>query len=125
MTITNIYKTTFQNHYQKYLGLLRNEKRFNIGDVVFIGYGDDSIFQTTIRGVNLSDDFEYPKFIYKIEIPKEMAIDEDNKYIEIICDTIFNSIEEAKQSRIKQAEKLYKLEVDKINQFFKQYKNKK
>ena len=125
MTITNIYKTTFQNHYQKYLGLLRNEKRFIIGDLEYIVYGDHSIYQTTITRLNLSDVFEYPKFIYKIEIPKEMAIDEDNKYIEIICDTIFNSIEEAKQSRIKQAEKLYKLEVDKINQFFKQYENKK
>lgn len=121
MTITNIYKTTFQNHYQKYQGLLRNAKRFNVGDLVFIGYGDNCIFKTTIRGVTLSDDFQNPEFIYKVEIPKEIALDFDDNYREVICDTIFNTIEEAKSSRLAQAKRLYDLEVENINSFFKQF----
>lgn len=123
MTITNIYKTTFQNYsiQQKYQGLLRNAKRFDVGDSVFIGYGGDCIFRAIIRGVTLDDNFENPQFIYKVQIPKELAIDEDDKYIDLICDTIFNTIEEAKSSRLTQAKRLYDLEVDNINSFFKQF----
>jgi|LauGreDrversion4_2_1035121.scaffolds.fasta_scaffold682949_3 hypothetical protein len=123
MIITNIYKTTFQNYsiQQKYQGLLRNAKRFNIGDSVFIGYGDDCIFRATIRGVTLDDDFQNPEFVYKVEIPREMAIDEDDKYRDLICDKIFNTIEEAKSSRLTQAKRLYDLEVENINSFFKKF----
>lgn len=124
MTIRDIYKTTFQNHYQKYQGLLRNAKRFNVGDSVFIGYGEDCIFRATIRGVTLDDDFQNPEFIYKVEIPKEIAVDFDDNYREVICDTIFNSIEEAKASRLEQCRRMYELEVDNINGFFKQYEGK-
>ena len=37
---------------------------------------------------------------------------------ELICDTIFYSLEEARQSRLKCIEKKYRLEVENINKFF-------
>ena len=45
MEIKNIYKVSFQNSWDRYYGFLRNEKTFNIGDSVFIGYGNESIFR--------------------------------------------------------------------------------
>ena len=123
MMITDVYKVTYQYNHDRYLGLLRNEKRFNIGDVVFVGFGD-TIFKTRIYGVTLSDSLDAPEFTYKIELPREVAVDWDDNFIEVICDRMFNTIEEAKESALKQAEKFYKLEVDKINQFFKQYESK-
>lgn len=123
MIITNIYKTTFQNYsiQEKYQGLLRNAKRFDVGDSVFIGYGGDCIFRAIIRGVTLDDNFENPQFIYKVEIPRDLAVDDDDKCRDLICDRIFNTIEEAKSSRLAQAKTLYDLEVKNINSFFKQF----
>jgi hypothetical protein len=121
--ITDVYKVTYQYNHDRYLGLLRNEKRFNIGDIVFVGFVD-TIFKTRIYGVTLTDSLDAPEFIYKIELPREVAVDWDDNFIEVICDRMFNTIEEAKESALKQAEKFYKLEVNKINQFFKQYESK-
>jgi hypothetical protein len=124
MNIDNIYKVSFQNSYDRYYGFLRNEKKFNIGDSVFVAYGDDSIFRGIVRGIELQDSLN-PEIIYKIEIPKELVydfIEETNTTsLRMNCNHIFYSLEDAKQSRIRQSNKLHKLELENIERFFNQF----
>lgn len=125
MDINNIYKARFENSYDVYLGTLRNQKKFNLGDEVFIGYGKDKIFRGLIRGVELEDDLN-PNIFYKIQIPKGLLYDfegDEETSIKLTCKTIFNSIEEAKKSRIDQLNKTYKLELENVERFFDQFKD--
>lgn len=125
MTIDNIYKVRFENHYDKYYGFLRNEKKFSIGDDVFVSYGNNSIFRGQIRGVELSDDLN-PEINYKIEIPKGLVFDFDGKEntsLRLNCNHVFSSLDDAKESRIKQLNKMHKLELENIERFFNQFKD--
>lgn len=126
MSIDNIYKVNFQNSYDRYYGFLRNEKKFNIDDSVFISYGNDSIFRGIIRGVELQDRLN-PEIIYKIEIPRGLVYDfiedKDSTSLRMNCDHIFYSLEDAKESRIRQSNKLHKLELESIERFFNQFKD--
>ena len=127
MEINNIYKVTFENSWETYYGFLRNEKKFSIGDKVFIGYGRDSIFRGTIMGIELTDRLN-PEFIYKIQIPKGLVFDlygNDETNLKLNCDYIFNSLEEAKESRIKALNKKFELELNQIEKFFKQFEKEK
>ena len=126
MEIKNIYKVSFQNSWDRYYGFLRNEKTFNIGDSVFIGYGNESIFRGIVMGVELTDN-ENPEAIYKIQIPNGLVYDfDDNEKtsLKLTCKYIFNCLEDAKESRIKQSNKLHKLELESIEKFFKQFEKK-
>lgn len=126
MQINNIYKVSFQNSWDRYYGFLRNEKKFNIGDSVFIGYANESIFRGIVMGVELTDN-ENPEAIYKIEIPNELVFDFDGNEktsLKLNCNYIFNSLEDAKESRIKQSNKLHKLELENIERFFNQFNDK-
>lgn len=126
MEINNIYKVTYQNNPDKYFGFLRNEKKFNIRDNVFVAYGNDNIFRGIVMGVELTDS-DNPEAIYKIEIPKGLITDldgNDKTNIKCNCNYVFSSLEEAKESRIKQANKMFDLEIEKIEKFFKQFKSK-
>jgi len=126
MEINNIYKVCFQNSWDRYYGFLRNEKTFNIGDSVFIGYGNESIFRGIVMGVELTDN-ENPEAIYKIQIPNGLVYDfDDNEKtsLKLTCKYIFNSLEDAKESKIKQSNKLHKLELESIEKFFKQFEKK-
>ena len=108
MEINNIYKVSFQNSWDRYYGFLRNENKFNIGDSVFIGYANESIFRGIVMGVELTDD-ENPTAIYKIQIPNGLVYDFDGNEetsLKLTCKYIFNSLEDAKESRIKQSNKL-------------------
>lgn len=123
MEINNIYKVSFQNSWDRYYGFLRNEKKFNIGDSVFIGYGNESIFRGIVMGVELTDN-ENPEAIYKIQIPNGLVYDFDgneNTSLKLNCNRVFNSLEDAKESRIKQSNKLHKLEIENIEKFFNQF----
>jgi hypothetical protein len=125
MEINNIYKARFYNKYEKYYGFLRNEKEFNIGDNVFIGHHNDSIFRGTVRGVELTDDYDNPTRIYKVEIPKGLVYDFDGKEetsIKLDCDRVFASLDDAKQSRIMQINKMQRLELESVERFFNQFK---
>lgn len=128
MELNNIYKVAFQNSYDRYFGFLRNEKKFNIDDSVFVSYGNDSIFRGLIRGIELQDRLN-PEIIYKIEIPKGLVYDfledKDLNSLRMNCDHIFYSLEDAKESRIKQSNKLHKLELENIERFFNQFKEEK
>jgi hypothetical protein len=126
MEINNIYKVSFQNSWDRYYGFLRNEKKFNIGDSVFIGYANESIFRGIVMGVELTDD-ENPTAIYKIQIPNGLVYDFDGNEetsLKLTCKYIFNSLEDAKESRIKQSNKLHELELENIERFFNQFEKK-
>lgn len=126
MEINNIYKVSFQNSWDRYYGFLRNEKKFNIGDSVFIGYANESIFRGIVMGVELTDN-ENPEAIYKIEIPNGLVYDFDGNEetsLKLTCKYIFNSLEDAKESRIKQSNKLHELELENIERFFNQFEKK-
>ena len=125
MTIDNIYKVRFENYYDKYYGFLRNEKKFSLGDDVFIGYGNDSIFRGTIRGIELSDDLN-PEIYYKVEIPKGLVFNFDGTEetsLRLNCNYVFSSLDDAKESRIKQLNKMHALELQSIDRFFNQFKD--
>lgn len=126
MEINNIYKVSFQNSWDRYYGFLRNEKKFNIGDSVFIGYGNESIFRGIVMGVELTDN-ENPEAIYKIQIPNGLVYDFDGNEqtsLKLNCNYIFNSLNDAKESRILQSIKLHKLELKSIENFFNQFEKK-
>jgi len=126
MEINNIYKVSFQNSWDRYYGFLRNENKFNIGDSVFIGYANESIFRGIVMGVELTDD-ENPTAIYKIQIPNGLVYDFDGNEetsLKLTCKYIFNSLEDAKESRIKQSNKLHELELENIERFFNQFEKK-
>ena len=124
MSIENIYKVSFQNHYDRYFGFLRNEKKFSLDDSVFVAYGNDNIFRGIIRGVELQDRLN-PEIIYKIEIPRGLVYDfieeKETTSLRMNCDHIFYSLEDAKKSRIRQSNKLHKLELENIEKFFNQF----
>ena len=125
MTIDNIYKVRFENYYDKYYGFLRNEKKFSLGDDVFVSYGDNSIFRGQIRGIELSDDLN-PEIYYKIEIPKGLVFDlygKENTSLRLNCNYVFSSLDDAKESRIKQLNKMHALELQSIDLFFNQFKD--
>ncbi len=125
MEINNIYKARFYNKYEKYYGFLRNEKEFNIGDNVFIGYSNDSIFRGIVRGVELTDDYDNPTRIYKVQIPNGLVYNlegNEETSLKLDCDRIFDSLEDAKESRIMQLNKMHRLELESIEKFFNQFK---
>jgi hypothetical protein len=124
MTIDNIYTVKFQNSWDRYYGFLRNEKRFNLDDSVFIAYGNDKIFRGIVRGIELQDRLN-PEIIYKIEIPQGLVYDfikeKETECLRMNCDRIFNSLEDAKESRIREINKLHRLELENAEKFFKQF----
>ena len=125
MEINNIYKVRFYNKYEKYYGFIRNEKEFNIGDNVFIGHSNDSIFRGIVRGVELTDDYDNPTRTYKVQIPNGLVYNfegNEETSLKLDCDRIFDSLEDAKQSRIMQLNKMHRLELESIEKFFKQFK---
>ncbi len=54
MYIKEIYKVNYMKDHFAYCGTLRNEKRFNINDNVFVAMGSE-IFRTKVLGVECSD----------------------------------------------------------------------
>ena len=70
--INGIYKVNYmaQRGCFTYVGLLRNEKRFNINDQVFFSTGNGTIFPGTIVGVDL-EPYDNQEYKYKIRIKKQ------------------------------------------------------
>ena len=58
-----------------------------------------------------------PDFIYKLRLPEGIL---EKNTIELDCKLIFNSIEEAKESALKQLETMTKIWHDDIDRFFNQ-----
>ena len=111
---------TYQSYQSSicFAGTLRNERKFELFQDVFILH-NQKMYACKIVGVELppKDNADY---IYKVELPKEF-IDPKEQRQSLICQHIFSSIKEAKNSATKEVESKYKLNIDFINKFFKQY----
>jgi hypothetical protein len=127
MVISDIYKVEYMRNRISYIGLLRNEKKFNINDNVFFAYGE-KIFRGKIVGVELLP-AENPEYKYKVQLSEDLmpiryTQPESVKPVEygnLICDDIFNTVEEAKQSAIDQLKKMTELQRKEIERYFKQF----
>ena len=119
------------SHSIAFAGTLRNEKRFELFQTVFIE-SHGSMYQCRIVGIELPPN-DNPTFRYLIELPEELIElnEEKNKdYIDLgepkdriskTCGTIFTTIEEAKESALEQLERKYKLNLENVERFFKRY----
>lgn len=130
-TINEIYRLNFMNNYWSYIGLLRNEKRFNLNDNVFFVINKNEIARGVIVGVELPPE-QNPQYRYKIKLPEDLIrqrMDQDEWYkdnpnfgtVTLICDSIFNNIKEAKESAIKKLNHMFELQSEDIERYFKQF----
>jgi len=126
-TITDIYKYDFNLNDFSFIGTLRNEKKFNLEDNIFFGFTNGAcsgIARGKIVGIELPPK-DNPEFIYKITLPKNLIFTYDSKKIDTItltCKDIFNTVQEAKKSAIKQLDLMYKLQKQKLEDYFNNYK---
>ena len=120
------YKT-FSNNIE-FAGTLRNEKKFQMLQKVFI-LCDEAMYQCRIIGVELPP-ASNPEYIYKIELPQELIEKRDGEsYIQYgekdrvsrTCEDIFSTIEEAEESAFKKLDSYYKLNKENITKFFERY----
>lgn len=121
--IKDIYEINYMRNKFSYCGLLRNAKQFNINDNVFFSSSrhDGEIFRGIIIGVELLPS-ENPEYKYKVKIPKELCKKkEKGLYENIICDSIFNDIEEAKRSAIEELESMSSIQKQEIVRYFDQF----
>ena len=105
-----------------FYGTLRNEKRFELLQKVFV-VSEGTLHECTIMGIELECG-DNPNYIYKIEIPREL-VERDDKgdttRISRTCGEIFSTVQEAKESALKLIDHYYELNKNNINQFFDKY----
>jgi len=127
MEINEIYKTTHMSEDFCYVGTLRNEKRFSLGQDIFFVYGKNQIAKSHIIGIELPPK-QNADLIYKIKIPKRLIQEgfysEDIDKITLTCEYIFTNTIEAKQSALTNAKRMYELELNKIENYFNQFNNR-
>lgn len=160
--ITDIYKVTYQQR-AEFRGTLRNERKFEYGDSVFIGSGSGEnimVYPAIIKGMRDDGDLMNPSYIYTVQIPnwivdeiesnyerariasfneipwykfllryrvykynKGELLEQDTSYRELGCDRIFTSIQQAKDSVIKNHNTMKELEANNIERYFKRFDN--
>ena len=127
-SINNIYKVQYLWNDFAYAGCLINEKRFNIDDQVFFSTNGHKIARGKIVGIKKIFYANNPEYLYEVEIPEEFISMSDPYYkdkklsdIEISCKDIFFSLEEAKESAIKNLNSMAKLQMEQIEKYFKQF----
>jgi hypothetical protein len=112
----------------EFAGTLRNEKKFEMLQKVFI-LCDENMYQCRIIGIELPP-ADNPDYIYKIELPQELIEKrEGESYIQYgekdrvsrTCEDIFNTIEEAKESALKKLDHYYELNKGNIEKFFEKH----
>lgn len=129
-TINQIYRVPYMKNKFSYVGLLRNEKLFNINDKVFFSINGNEIAFGRIVGVELPP-VDNPEYQYKIELPEELIRQriEFEKFYEgkeidkvtLNCESIFYTIQEAKESALKNLERMEKLQREEIERYFSQF----
>lgn len=129
-TINRIYRVPYMKDKFSYVGLLRNEKRFNINDKVFFSINGNEIAFGRIVGVELPP-VDNPEYQYKIELPEELIRQrmEFEKFYEgkeidkvtLDCESIFSTVQEAKESALKNLERMEKLQREEIERYFGQF----
>lgn len=129
MKINGIYKLKYMQDTWSFVGLLRNEKKFNLHDEVFFSMNNHEISKGKIVGVELPPT-ENPEYRYKVQLEERLVenaaeehdiciyMDNNLDRITISCDHIFNTPEEAKESAIKNLEICYKLQKEEIEKYF-------
>ena len=131
MTIINqIYRVPYMKNEYSYVGLLRNEKRFNINDKVFFSINRNEIAYGRIVGVELPP-VDNPEYQYKIELPEELIRQRMNREefyegkdidkVTLDCESIFYTIQEAKESALENLERMAKLQREQIERYFGQF----
>lgn len=128
--ISEIYRVEYMRDRFSYVGLLRNEKRFNINDKVFFSIDNHDIAFGRIVGVELLPE-QNPEYKYKIELPEDLIrqrMEQKDFYeganvdkVVINCEQIFNTIAEAKESAIKNLDRMYKLQKEQIDRYFNKF----
>ena len=129
--VVNIETYPIGSHSISFAGTLRNEKKFELNQNVFIE-SHGMMHQCRIVGIELPP-AENPEFRYLIEIPKELVELLDGEYssglgmvkgrISKTCENIFSTIDSAKESALLALERKYKLNKENIERFFKRYEN--
>jgi len=127
--VVNIETYPIGSHSISFAGTLRNQKKFELHQKVFIE-SHGMMHQCKIVGVTLPP-AENPEYEYLIEIPKELVELLDGEYpsglgmikgrISKTCENIFATVEEAKQSALNELDHKYRLNKDNIERFFKRY----
>lgn len=130
ITIKNIYRVQYMKDTFSYVGLIRNEKKFNINDKVFFAINGNEISFGRIVGVELPP-IDNPEYQYKIQLPEElirerMAFKDFNEgqgidSVVLNCDSIFSSIKEAEESAKRNLERMYTLQMEEITRYFSQF----
>jgi hypothetical protein len=124
------YKTHSNN--VEFAGTLRNEKKFQMLQKVFI-LCDEVMYQCRVIGIELPP-ASNPEYIYKIELPQELIEKrEGESYIQYgekdrvsrTCKDIFGTIEEAKESALRKLDHYYELNKENIEKFFENHEKKK
>lgn len=129
-TINQIYRSRFLKDRFSYIGLLRNEKIFNINDKVFFAINGNEIAYGKIIGIELPPT-KNPDYQYKIELPEELIrqrMETEDFYagkefdkIVLNCESIFSTVQEAKDSALKNLECMEKLQREEIERYFSQF----
>lgn len=125
--IKGIYKVNYFQDKYHFVGTLRNEYKFNLNDDVFFAVNGNEIARGKIVGVELPPT-DNPECIYKVQLADDWGGKEDwfvgkvpQDRITLTCESIFNSIEDAKASAIKNLEEKYALQKNEIERYFSQF----
>jgi len=153
--IYDIYKVRFRN-YVDFRGTLRNERKFELNQKVFVGYGhceNIEVYPAIVVGIKEDKDSMNPSYIYELKLPewaikKQKSkynvsisdipfykfllkrkvkkffagkIEEEEKYINLDCQYIFNSIEEAKELLIANFDLMTTLNREDIDRYCKRF----
>ena len=159
--INDIYKVPYRTG-ADFRGTLRNERKFDYNQKVFIGsgYGEDiQLYPAIIKGIKDDKDDMNPAFIYDVQVPnwvvrevetkrselqrvglseipfykfrfryrvkqyQKSVLKEDVSYRSLKCDRIFTSIEQAKESVLKNHNIITELNRKNIDTYFKRFDN--
>lgn len=131
-TIDKIYRVAFMKDDFNYVGLTRNEKKFDLHQSVWVTINGRDLFKSEIVGVELPPT-DNPDYLYKVSIPKDIVLNaykwDFNKFykgidldkIQLTCKSIFSTLEEAKASATENLERMYDLQKNAIERYFNQF----
>jgi hypothetical protein len=119
MRIREIYQIQDIDNTVTFCGHLRNEKKFELHQEVFIQW-EGKLFRTKIFAIELPPVMN-SSYKYKVRLPEGVVNWKGDDFQELICDHIFSSIEEARKSAEKSLENTYEIAKENLESYFKQY----
>lgn len=108
-----------------FIGTIRNARKFQIGDNVFFAHSSFSplkLYRGRIVGVEETQSIN-PEYLYKVTVPDELADPVSNRppAVTLNCETIFHTIEEAKQSVLDNINHWLKIQTEDCERYFSQF----